>query len=42
MTQTPKGLLEDLQSFISTSKQHNEELAKITIIKQEDNTWPKP
>lgn len=42
MTQTPKGLLEDLQSFISTSKQHNEELAKITIIKQEDSNWPNP
>jgi hypothetical protein len=41
-TQTPKGLLEDLKSFISSSKQHNGEIAKITIIKQEDSDWPKP
>lgn len=41
-TQMPKGLLEDLKSFVSSSKQHNGEIAKITIIKQEDSDWPKP
>ncbi|QIY89856.1 hypothetical protein FOB44_03925 [Chryseobacterium gallinarum] len=41
-TQTPKGLLEDLYAFISTSKQHSGQLATITIIKNEDIDWPNP
>ncbi|AZA83809.1 hypothetical protein C1637_13760 [Chryseobacterium lactis] len=41
-TQTPKGLLEDLHAFVSTSKQHSGQLAKITVIKQEDIDWPNP
>lgn len=39
-TQTPKGLLEDLQAFESTSKQHTGQLAKITILKEEAIDWP--
>jgi len=34
-TQTPKGLLEDLQAFFSTSKQHKDQHAAITVIKEE-------
>ncbi|KIC03691.1 hypothetical protein OA88_02770 [Flavobacterium sp. JRM] len=35
VTQTPKGLLQDLQAFVSTSKEHSGQLAKITVIKEE-------
>jgi len=38
-TQTPKGLLEDLKSFISTSKQHTGQHAVITVIKEEATDW---
>src|SRR6218665_836812 len=34
-TQKPQGLLEDLQSFTSTSKEHEGQLVKITVIKAE-------
>lgn len=34
-TQKPSGLLQDLQAFISTSKEHEGQLAKITVIKEE-------
>ncbi|MCS3532770.1 hypothetical protein [Chryseobacterium sp. JUb7] len=39
-TQMPSGLLEDLRSFKSTSKQHNEQLAKQIIIKPESKNFP--
>ena len=38
-TQTPKGLLEDLKSFVSTSKKHAGQLSTITVIKQESSDW---
>ena len=41
-TQKPSGLLSELKKFISTSKQHYDEKAKITILKQEDADWPNP
>lgn len=41
-TQTPNGLLQDLQSFVSTSKQNKNKIAKMTIIKNEDINWPNP
>lgn len=34
-TQTPKGLLQDLRVFISTSKEHYGQLSKMTVIKPE-------
>jgi len=34
-TQRPDGLLQDLQSFTSTSKEHSGQLAQITVIKAE-------
>lgn len=34
-TQKPQGLLEDLRSVVSTSKEHSGQLAKITVIKNE-------
>lgn len=34
-TQKPSGLLEDLRAFISTSKEHSGQLAKVSVIKQE-------
>jgi hypothetical protein len=40
-TQIPSGLLEDLKAFKSTSKQHNEQLAKQIIIKNEAPDYPK-
>lgn len=36
-TQAPEGLLEDLKSFISTSKQHKDILAKDEIIKKKNH-----
>jgi hypothetical protein len=41
-TQKPSGLLSELSKFISSSKQHFGEKAKITILKQEDANWPNP
>ncbi|WP_136667924.1 hypothetical protein [Flavobacterium sp. H122] len=41
-TQKPSGLLSELTKFISTSKVHFGEKAKITILKQEDINWPNP
>ncbi|MCL8538171.1 hypothetical protein M9991_14975 [Chryseobacterium gallinarum] len=38
-TQTPKGLLEEIRKFISTSKQHSNELAKEEIIKEESQDF---
>lgn len=38
-TQTPRGLLEDLKSFVSTSKKHAGQLSTITVIKQESSDW---
>lgn len=40
-TQMPSGLLKDLKSYISTSKQHNKQLAKQIIIKNEATDYPK-
>lgn len=39
-TQMPSGLLEDLRSFSSTSKQHNRQLAIQNIIKNESTNFP--
>lgn len=39
-TQMPNGLLEDLKSFISTSKQHAGQFAKQTIVKPESKNFP--
>jgi hypothetical protein len=39
-TQMPSGLLSDLKSFISTSKQHNKEPAKQIVIKTESKNFP--
>ncbi|MHC0447677.1 hypothetical protein ACWA1F_19870 [Flavobacterium sp. 3-218] len=38
-TQKPSGLLEDLQSFVSTSKEHAGQLSNITVIKAEALDW---
>lgn len=37
--QAPDGLLNQLESFISTSRQHKNERVKITKIKEEANDW---
>ena len=37
--QAPDGLLNQLKSFISTSRQHKNERVKITKIKEEANDW---
>ncbi|KFF74477.1 hypothetical protein HX13_10040 [Chryseobacterium sp. P1-3] len=39
-TQMPSGLLEDLKSFISTSRQHSNQFAKQNIIKNESKNFP--
>lgn len=39
-TQTPRGLLEDLQAFVCTSKQHSGQSATITVIKNEATILP--
>jgi hypothetical protein len=38
-TQTPKGLLEDLKPFMSTSKQHKDMPVKDEIIKKESQDF---
>ncbi len=37
--QAPDGLLNQFESFISTSRQHKNERVKITKIKEEANDW---
>ena len=37
--QAPDGLLNQLESFISTSRQHKNERVKITKIKEEASDW---
>ena len=37
--QAPDGLLNQLESFISTPRQHKNERVKITKIKEEANDW---
>ena len=37
--QAPDGLLNQLKSFISTSRQHKNERVKITKIKKEASDW---
>ncbi|MDH2208713.1 MULTISPECIES: hypothetical protein [Empedobacter] len=39
-TQMPSGLLEDLRSFKSSSRQHSGQFAKQTIIKHESKNFP--
>lgn len=39
-TQAPGGLLQDLKLFISTSKQHLNQMAKNTLIKKEAIDYP--
>lgn len=39
--QAPDGLLNQIENFVSTSRQHKNEKVKLTKIKEEANDYPK-